>query len=62
MHHHSEQLPPNNCSMGEQLPGADPGIFLIGVVQSLIHKTWLESHLRQIASSPILQNPQLLCS
>ena len=39
MHHHSEQLTPNNCSLGEQSPGADPGIFLIGVVQSLIQKT-----------------------
>ena len=39
MHHHSEQLTPNNCSLGEQLPGADPRIFLTEVVQSLIQKT-----------------------
>ena len=47
-----------SCSLGEQLPGADPWILLIGVLWSLIQKTWLESHLRQNTSCLILCYPK----
>ena len=44
MHHHMKQLTPNNCSLKEQLPGADPGIFLIGVVQYMVGKPFAANY------------------